>query len=101
MSCSTRNSIDHVSRYILEFIVCIIYIVQMQVRKSSINPVPQHDLCTRIGGDKSANIPARRVGCIVLQFQVVRYDDVCQHKLQLTYGEETSRASKTIKVEPL
>ena len=44
--------------------------------------------------DVSANMLARRVRRVVLQFHVVCHDDVGQNKYQLTCSEETSRASK-------
>ena len=44
--------------------------------------------------DVSANMLARRVRRVVLQFHVVCHDDVGQNKYQLTCNEETSRASR-------
>ena len=62
----------------------------------SVNSVSKHHLRTGIGHDERANMPARRVRRVVLQFHVVCHDDMGQHEFQFARSEETSRANKLL-----
>lgn len=58
--------------------------------ESSSNPSPEHDPSGRVGCNRSGNPQIPWAGRVVLQFNIVRNNDMGQHSIKCGRGEKTA-----------